>query len=78
MYDARHLKSILCGNLGGMEWGGKGEGFQDGGDTVWPWPIHTDVWQRPLQYWNYPPIKISDFFRKGLKYFINLITFHRN
>ena len=27
------------------------------GDTVYLWPIHVDVWQKPLQYCNYPPIK---------------------
>ena len=34
------------------------------GDTVYLWPIHVDVWQKPLQYCNYPPIKKK---KKGKK-----------
>ena len=25
------------------------------------WPIHTNVWQKPSQYCNYPPIKINQY-----------------
>ena len=38
--------------------GGRRE-VQDGGDTVYLWLIYTDVWQKPSQYWNYPPIKMN-------------------
>ena len=32
---------------------GGGRGVQ-GGATLWP--IHVDVWQKPSQYYDYPPI----------------------
>ena len=33
---------------------GEGSGW-GGGPHVWP--TNVDVWQKPLQYYNYPPIK---------------------
>ena len=38
------------------------EGFGKGGTHVYPWLIHVDVWQKPSQYCNYPPIKINKIF----------------
>ena len=29
------------------------------GTHVYLWPIRVDVWQKPSQYCNYPPIKIT-------------------
>ena len=26
---------------------------------VYLWPIYVDIWQKPSQYCNYPPIKIN-------------------
>ena len=34
-------------------------GFRMEGTHVYLWPIHTDVWQKPSQHCNYPPIKIN-------------------
>ena len=28
------------------------------------WPIHVDIWQKPSQYCNYPPININKFKNK--------------
>jgi len=35
------------------------EKFRREGSCVCLWPIHVDVWQRPSQYCNYPPIKMN-------------------
>ena len=59
MYEAGHSKLVLWDNLEG--WGGEGGGwdFQDGGIPVHLWLIHVDVWQKPPQYSNYPPIEMN-------------------
>ena len=61
MHEAGHSKPMLWDNPEG--WGGKGggRGFQDGGKHVYPWLINVNVWQKPLQYYTYPPIKINIF-----------------
>ena len=41
-----------------------GEGFRMEGTHVHLWQIHTDVWQKPSQYCNYPPIKINSNIKK--------------
>ena len=38
----------------GWEVGGK---FKREGTYIYLWLIHVDVWQKPTQYCNYPPIK---------------------
>ena len=38
---------------------GSVRGVQDGGDNVYLWQIHIDAWQKPSQYYNYPPTKIN-------------------
>ena len=38
----------------GREVGGR---FKMEGTYVCLWLIHDDVWQKPLQFCNYPPIK---------------------
>ena len=59
MHEAGHLKPGLWDNAEG--WGGEGGGreVQDEGTHVHPWVIHVDVWKKPSQYCNYPPIKIN-------------------
>ena len=44
-----------------------GGGFWRKGTHVCPWLIHVDVWQRPSQYCNYPPIKINKVFKDTCK-----------
>ena len=39
------------------------------GTPVYSQPIHTDVWQKPSRYCNYPPIKKKNEF-------FGLITLH--
>jgi len=51
---------------GGMGWevGGR---FKREGTSVYLWLIHDDVWPKPTQYCNYPPIKNKlqkNFFKK--------------
>ena len=41
-----------------------GGGLRREGTHVCLWPIHVDVWQRPSQYYNYPPIKINTYIKK--------------
>ena len=55
--EAGHSKPMLRDNPEGSGGEGDGRGFQDGGKHVHPWLIHVDVWQRPPQYYKYPPIK---------------------
>ena len=46
-----------CDNLEG--WSGAGDGgerFKRKGHMVL-WPIHIVVWQKPVWYCNYPPIR---------------------
>ena len=49
---SRALKVGAVGQPRGMGWGGKWEGVQDGGTHVYPWLIHVNVWQKPLQYYK--------------------------
>ena len=63
---------LRAGALGwpwGMGWGGRWEGCSGWGTHVCPWLIHVDVWQKPLQYCNWPPIKKK---KKELPTFVNL------
>ena len=64
MYDAGHPKLVLCDSLEGWSGKGGGRGFRMEGTHVYLWPIHIDVWQKPSQYCNYPPIKINNIFKK--------------
>ena len=44
-------------------WDGEGGGGSSGwGTDVHPWLTHVNLWQKPLQYCNYPSIKIHNFF----------------
>ena len=64
MHEAGHRKSVLWDNPEG--WGGEGDGkgVQDRGTHVYTWLIHVDIWQKPSQYCNYPPIKKKIFFKE--------------
>ena len=37
---------------GGIGWGGIWEGGSVGGAHAYLWPIHTDVWEKPSQYYK--------------------------
>ena len=57
-----HSGSSSGANLGRTRillagWGGWWEGLRMAGTPVYSRPIHTDVWQKPSRYCNYPPIK---------------------
>jgi len=52
MHEARHPKSVPWDNP--ERWG-----RQEGGRGVQDRGTHVDVWQKPSQYCNYPPIKIN-------------------
>ena len=68
MCGAGHPKPVLCHSLEG--WGEEGcggvGGFRREGTHVCLWPIHVDVWQRPLQCCYYPPIKLIFLKSTGL------------
>ena len=48
------MRQVLgAGALGtprGIRWIGRQEGGSGWGTHVNPWPIHVNVWQKPLQY----------------------------
>ena len=44
----------LEGWYGGWQVGGR---FKREMTFIYLWLIHVDVWQKPIQYCNYPPIK---------------------
>ena len=50
-----------------MGWGGIWEESSGWGIHVHPWLIHVNVEQKPLQYCNYPPIKINKLIKKKKK-----------
>ena len=54
---------------------GSGKGIQDGRTYVYPWLIHVDVWQKPSQCCNYPPIKLINF--KNALHIIIILIFMR-
>ena len=53
------MKQGTQSRCSGIGWGRRWEWRTGWGDTCTPWPIHVDVWQKPSQYCNYPPIKIN-------------------
>ena len=46
----RKLKQGLCINLEGWDGETEGKEVQEGGDIVYVWLIHVDVWQKPTQF----------------------------
>ena len=69
-FDAwvRVPKASALGHPRGIGWRGRweeGAGW-GGGAHVYLWLIHVDVWQKPSQYYNYPPIKINNIFLKWI------------
>ena len=52
------IVQVFWGNPEG--WGGKEvRGVQDGGTHVHLWPIHVDVWQKPLQYYKVVSLQLN-------------------
>ena len=62
---------LMAGALGwpcGMRWGGMWEGGSEWGTHVHPWPIHVNVWQKPLQYCKVISLQLKQIsFLKKLK-----------
>ena len=58
------LRAGALGRPRGMEWGGRWEGGSGWGTHVNPWLIHVNVWQKPLQYFNYPPANKNKWKKK--------------
>ena len=46
------LRAGAMGRPRGMGWGGRQEGGSGWGTYVYPWLIHVNVWQKPLEYCN--------------------------
>ena len=40
---------MLCDKLEGWDGVGNRKGFKEGGDYIYLWLIHVNVWQRPTQ-----------------------------
>ena len=63
IHEAGHSKPVLWDNPEG--WGGEGVGGCSGwGTYLHPWVILINVWQKPPQDCNYPPIKINKLKKK--------------
>ena len=58
------LGAGALGWLRGMGWGGRWEVGSGWGTHVNPWLIHVNVWQKPLQYCNYPPTNKNKWKKK--------------
>ena len=56
MHVAGHPKPVLWDNPEGRVRREVRGGSGCRGHVYW-WPIHVDVWQKPSQYCNYPPVK---------------------
>ena len=52
MHDAGHPKPALCDSLEERAGEGGGEGLRMEGTHVCRRPVHTDVWQKPSQYYK--------------------------
>ena len=70
---------MLCHNLKGWDGREVGGRFKREGIYAYLWLIHVDVWQKPAQYCNYPPIKnkIKPEVLKIVNKFINREYFAR-
>ena len=51
-----------------MGWGGRREGGSGWGTHVNPWPIHVNVWQKPLQYCKVISLQLIKINEKIIKY----------
>ena len=47
--STQNRRSVTTGGIG---WGGIWEGGSVGGAHVYLWPIHTDEWEKPSQYYT--------------------------
>ena len=54
------LRAGALGRPRGMGWGGRWEGGIGWGTHVNPWPIHVNVWQKPLQYCKVISLQLID------------------
>ena len=59
MHDTGCLGLVHWDDPEGWDVEGGGRGGSGWGTHVYPWLIHVNVWQKPLQYCNQPPIEIN-------------------
>ena len=59
MHDTGHSGLVHWDDREGWDEEGGGGGGSGWGTHVYPWLIHVNVWQKPLQYCNQHPIKIN-------------------
>ena len=64
LYDGGSSNQVLCDNL--EEWDGVGgrREIQEGGDILYLWLIHVDVWQRLTQYCKAIILQLKVNFKK--------------
>ena len=53
------LRAGALGRPRGMEWSGRQEEGSGWGIHVYPWLIHVNVWQKPLQYCKVISLKVT-------------------
>ena len=68
-FDAwdRVLRAGALGWPRGIGWGGRWEGASGWGTHVYPWLIHVNVWQKPLQYYKVICLQLNKFLKKDRK-----------
>ena len=77
-----NVKSVglkRAGTLGrprGMGWRGRWERGSVWGTHINPWPIHVNVWQKPLQYCKVISIQLIKINEKKKKKERNALTVH--
>ena len=49
MHETEHSGLVHWDDPEGWVWEGVGSEVQDGGTHAYPWLIHVNVWQKPLQ-----------------------------
>ena len=62
------LRAGALGRPRGMGWGGRREGWSGWGTHVYPWLIHVNVWQNPLQYCKVVSLQLIKINRKKIKF----------
>ena len=80
MREAGHPMPLGFYNPEGSGGEGGGREVQDRSTHVYLWPMHVNVWQKPSQYCNYPPVKLVEkkklLFKNFLKNGDKLMTLH--
>ena len=69
------LRPGALGRPRGIGWRGRWEGGSGWGIHVYPWLIHVNVWQKPLQYCKVISLQLIEINGKKTKSIIKTIHF---